>query len=343
MSRNEPGFGGMLQTLVDLLTRTPREKGRLAGQDIVLPRDAISAIVALDSDDDIHLLLAPVDADSRYTRLNLRGLQISEREWAVAGRVAQRYLDVSCATGSSPAFKRPFLRFAEDVLFEVVQSSASVADSVYRTGLRWKRFWSPESDARFTDEWLRGLFGELSFLSDVMEMYGPEACRSWRGPQGADHDFQKGTTVAVEVKTSMEMPFSIQCNLRQLDPAIFERLYLVCYRLERSDTGTALPDLVSRVEAAVGGNDDLLDEFYTSLAAAGYRRDLEAVYGEHRFSRSEAAVFRIDGSFPRLTESSFVTAPDHRISNIRYSLQLTGVEQLPLDVVRDELARLCAR
>ncbi len=342
-SRSESGFGGVLQPLVDLLRRTDRRSGHLAGQDVVLPRADIQAIVALDSAEDVHLLITPAAGDDeRFSKLDLRGLRVADRDWSVSGRAPQRYLDISCSTGTSPTFLRPFLRFAEDVLYEVGAPGVNPVDALYRTGLRWRRFWSPEVEAQVTQEWVRGLCGELRFLEQIIKRFGPSACQSWSGPLGHDHDFQRGTDLAVEVKTSAEMPFTIQCNIRQLDPGIFRRLYLVCYRVSRSDDGVALPQLVSQVEEATGTNAEMLDFFYRSLAAVGYRRELENIYAENRFEISDGAVFSVDESFPTVTERSFSTPPDHRVSNIRYTLQITGVDSLGLDDVAHELGSLGA-
>jgi Putative PD-(D/E)XK family member, (DUF4420) len=330
-----------LQPLLESLGRVSRRAGHLAGQEVVLPREDAGAIIALDSDGDVHLLLSPVaDDDDRFARLNMRGLRVAGREWSVGGRRAQRYLDVSCAVGETPSFRRPFLRFAEDVLFELATPDTDPTEAVYRTGLRWRRFWSADTTTQVTAEWLHGIFGELQFLAHLVDRVGPNACRSWAGPQGHDHDFQAGTDVALEVKTSVEMPFRIHCNLRQLDPGIFHRLYLVCYRMTPSDAGASLPELVAGVEEALQSREDLLDVFHLGLAAVGYRREMEPVYNEHRFDCSAPEVFPVDVGFPKLTEGSFSTPPDHRVSNIRYSLEVTGVEKVSLESIGDDLARL---
>lgn len=340
-SPSDSPFAGVLLPLVDLVARQPRRSGHLAGQDVVLPRDDVRAIVALDSEDDIHLLLSPASSDdARFTRLELRGLRISDRDWSVGGRPAERYLDISCETGTTPSFRRPFLRFAEDVLQELVASETSTGDAVYRTGARWRRFWSADTSTHISPEWLHGLLGELAFLAAAAGGLGTSIVRSWTGPLGHDHDFQLGNDIAVEVKASSQIPFTIHCNLNQLDPGLFRTLYLVCYRLTPSDTGVSLSDLVKQIEAMMKEDEGDLDLFYRALAAAGYRRDQEPAYSEHRFQLSAAAAFPVTASFPRLTESSFVAPPDHRISGIRYTLQLTGLGEVPLGSILSDLARL---
>lgn len=339
MSRSEISFGGILQPLLESLAKNPKRDGYLAGQDVVIPaRKDLRAVIALDSNNDTHLLIAPAASDdARFSRFDLRGLRIENKEWVIADNPAQKYLDIACSTGEMPSFRRPFLRFSEDVLFEISRQGVSPTDAVYRTGLRWKRFWSADLPVEMTKEWLHGILGELSFLRDLIQRTGPTAVRNWTGPLGEDHDFQAGTDLGIEVKASVEMPFKIQCNIRQLDQTIFKKLYIACYKVNDSELGWSVPGLVKEIENLLGSDDEEMDGFYERLAAAGYSRQLEPVYEEHAASISPVTIFRVDETFPKITESSFINPPDHRISAIRYSLQLTGLSELTPDIIGDDL------
>ncbi|MDO8495235.1 MAG: PD-(D/E)XK motif protein [bacterium] len=340
MSPSKISFGGILQPLIESLERSPRQTGRLVGQDVVLPaREDIQAVIALDSENDIHLLISPAAVDeSRFLQLEFRGLKIANREWTVVGRVTQQYLDITCSTGSLPSFRRPFLRFAEDVLYEISRAGILPGDAAHRTALRWKRFWSADVSAEISMRWLHGLFGELTFLMDLVQRFGPAVIRAWSGPLGKDHDFQVGTDLAVEVKASVDVPFKIRCNIRQLDTSIFKKLYVVCYRIVSSENGATLSAIVEEIENMIGDDEQALDSFHEKLVSAGYSRQLEQVYNQCPLEISSAAAFLVDDLFPKIAESSFVNPPDHRITDIRYTLQLTGIEALTLDTIEQELA-----
>lgn len=339
ISRNtKASFTGALQPLVDLLSRSERQPGRLSGQEVVVPEQDAKVIIALDSEDNIHLLISSHDfADTRLEKIGLRGLKVDFREWSVAGMPTQNYLDLSCATGSLPAFKRPFLKFSEDVVHELSQEPGTPGDAVYRTCMRWQRFWTTEIQSDISREWLYGIYGEILFLNELIKRFGPGVVQRWEGPLGSDHDFQVNTNLAVEVKTSSKVPFVIHCNIRQLDTDLFDKLFLLCYRLTISDAGLSLPDLVKVTENLLGNENVMLDKFYERLAAAGYQRQLESSYSQHLFDASAPAVFPINETFPRITERSFTTAPDHRIDGIRYTLTLAGLEKLEIDDVIDDL------
>ena len=340
MSHNEINFGGILQPLVESLEKNPRQRGKLSGQEVIISKKEVKAIIAVDSENNIHLLITPApDKDNNLTKLDLKGLKIANREWAVSGNKLKKYLDISCSTGILPSFKRPFLRFAEDVLFEISDSDVSPADAVYKTGVRWRKFWSPDVETEITREWVHGLFGELLFLTDMIYRFGAGVVDSWMGPLGKDHDFQTGNDLAVEIKTSVETPFRISCNLRQLDASIFKILYIACYRLTLSEKGLSLSDLVKGIEKLMDNEESSLDKFYERLMATGYARQLEPVYNSFRLDYSPASLFLVDNNFPKITESSFINPPDHRITGIRYSLQLTGLTELKIDDIKDDLRR----
>ena len=263
---NNKSYNGVLQPFVDSFFREPGRKGRFIGQEIATQRKDIKAIIAIDGESNIHLLISPAPNDvSQFNRLELRGLKVAKQNWSVAGYPSQNYLDVSCLTGTTPSFQRPFLRFAEDVLFEIVQSDILPSDAVYRTCVRWKKFWSPDKETEVTREWVYGLFGELLFLSELIKRFDPSVIDCWMGPLGKDHDFQTGTSLAVEIKTSVEIPFRINCNIRQLDPTLFDLLYVVCYRLTSSEKGITLPELVKSIEDIISKDELLLDKFYEKL------------------------------------------------------------------------------
>jgi hypothetical protein len=335
---NKISFNGVLQPLVDLLERSPRSRGKLSGQEVIITRKDIQTIIAIDGDNNIHLLITPaLTNDSRIFQLELKGLKASNVEWVVAGRPVQSYLDISCSTGILPSFRRPFLRFIEDVLFEISQSEITPADAVYRTSVRWKKFWSPDTEAEVTKEWVHGIFGELLFLRELIARFGPKVINSWEGPLGRDHDFQTGGSLAVEVKTSAKIPYSINCNIRQLDHTLFKLLYIACYHVTPSEEGSILPEIVNSIEKSIPKEGSLLDKFYEKLIAAGYSRQQEPLYADFRLNYDEPVVFKVDDNFPKITQGSFINPPDARISGIKYTLQLTNIKELTINEVAAEL------
>lgn len=330
-------FKGILAPMVDSLSRQNLPQNKLSGKEIVMSNKGTTAFIAVDSENDTHLLLYPSPADDkRFERFNLTGLKVSIREWVVADQPVKKYLDVTCSTGSLPNFKRPFMHFAEDVLYELEQGG-SPEEGLYITCVRWRRFWSPDKNSEVTREWVYGLFGELSFLIYTTQAYGSKVVNHWAGAYGDDHDFQVGDDLGIEVKTSSDVPFRIHCNIRQLDHSLFKHLFLVCYQLTADEKGQTLLDLVRTIEGLLKDDEQSLDKFYDALASVGYERALESRYAEFQLTAGNPNAFKVDDDFPKIIADSFAKALDERISNIRYVLEMSGLQPVHLADIQKEL------
>lgn len=326
-------YSGVLEPLLRSAERSaPTAEGRLTGQRVVTHRREMTAFIAVDADQNVHFLLAPAPAsDERFARFNLKGLTVRGREWAVGGETRQRYLDLTCAGGTQQAFRRPFLAFCEDLLLDLDSAGTTPEDAAFRTCNRWQRFWTADDDGPVSIEWLRGLLGELRFLEMLVEALGPTVVSRWTGPAGEDHDFQAMRRVAFEVKVASGVPYTIECNLHQLDSTLFDELYLVCYQAVREDDGESIVAIIARLEAALGNDEQALDRFLDALQAAGYRPQRRADYDAFRFAVDGPFFYVVDDDFPRITTASFTAPLDGRIRGVRYRLQLTDLSPLQRD------------
>lgn len=318
----------MLRTIFESLDSSNAREGKLTGKKIIIPnRKKINIYITLDKDNNIHLLISPISSiPQQNLDIDLKGVQISTVQWVISDNFPELFLDISCNTGIIPGFKGPFLRLAEDIVTSLNISAESPEIIVHTIMYRWKKFWSPDSETEISQKWIYGLIGELLYLRNLVENYGPTVIGSWLGPSGKDHDFQKSNSLAVEIKTSTDIPINITCNINQLDPTLFDELYLVCYRLRSSDKGIALPYLVENIKQLLKNDDSWLDKFYEELSKAGYKIHLENVYNKTKIESDTPVVFKVDDRFPKITENSFINPPDNRITNLKYNLELTGIK-----------------
>jgi hypothetical protein len=321
-------YAGILEPLLASLEHGRGSgTGRLAGQRVVTPRQDVSVLLAVDGEQNVHFLLSPAPpSDARFTRFNLQALTIARREWAVGGHAASAYLDLTCTGGTEAAYRRPFLSFCEDLLIDLERPGSMPEEAAFRTCSRWQRFWTADEGGPVSVEWTRGLLGELRFLELLVQTIGPRAVSTWTGPDAQDHDFQAMSRVAFEVKVSSTVPYTIECNLNQLDSSLFDELYLVCFQAVRTDAGEAITDVVTRIEAELRDEEATVDEFYRRLHSAGYRRQRRSEYEAFRFTVDTPHFYAVGPDFPRITSASFSTPLDARIRGIRYMLQLVGVE-----------------
>lgn len=323
-------YGGVLEPLLASVERgSGSGTGRLSGQHVVTSRKDVSVLLAVDGEQNVHFLMAPApETDARFTRFNLRALTIARRDWAVGGRATAPYLDLTCTDGTETAYRRPFLSFCEDLLLDLERPGVRPEDATFRTCARWQRFWTADDTAPVSVEWTRGLLGELRFLELLVQALGARAVSTWTGPEAQDHDFQAMSRVAFEVKVSSTVPYTIECNLNQLDATLFNLLYLACFQAVRADDAEAITDVILRVETALGDDEAAVDDFYRRLHAAGYRRQRRADYEAFRFTVDGPHYYLVDESFPRITASTFDPPLDGRIRGVRYLLQLVGLDSI---------------
>lgn len=316
---------------------------RLVGQEIKTSRVDVGVFVAIDADQNAHLVVSPAPAsDERFRRFDMKMFGITVSDWSVRSRTPQKFLDIRCVVSGNEALLRPFEAFCDDFLVDLEDGTPSPETAALRTARRWHEFWARQA-SEMTQQAMRGLLGELTFLEFLIREYGPRVVHSWTGPENHDHDFQSGHEIAFEVKTSSRIPYQVECNLNQLDRGLFTKLYLVCFRIGRAQEGNSLPEQVARVTGTLQGDDaaqTLLDE---KLAMAGYSRLNESDYAAHRFDVGPAEVFAVDADFPAITLSRFTAPPDMRVLEVRYTLEITGLPALALDdqALRADLQRLC--
>lgn len=337
-------YRGIVGPLLNSLRAGAAPKpNRLVGQEIKTSRTDTTVFVALDSEQNAHLVVSPAPAsDQRLRRFALKAFGITVSDWSVSARKAQNYLDIRCVVSGNEALLRPFEAFCDDFLVDLEDGTPTPEDAVLRTATRWHAFWARQ-DSDLSQQAMRGLLGELTFLEFLIREHGPKAVRCWAGPEHHDHDFQSGHDVAFEVKTSSRIPYQIECNLNQLDRGLFAKLYLACFRIGAARTGVSLPDQVARVSGALQGDDAALLLFEERLAMAGYSRANEIDYATHRFDVGAVELFAVDAGFPAITLSSFATPPDMRVLDVRYTLEVTGLSSLALDDpgLKHDFQRLC--
>ena len=194
---------------------------------------------------------------------------------------------------------------------------------------RWQHLLASVSPAGLSPEGQRGLFGELTVLSDpLIDELGADAVTAWTGPDGTPQDFQTDA-VAIEVKTTAgNRTELVRINgERQLDAPSGVELVLAALALDarRGGGGETLPELVERVtlRAAQLGS---AAELQHRLAHAGYLSTQAHLYADIRYQLRRRALFRVRHGFPRLIPSdlgpglsdlSYVidlgTASEHRI------------------------------
>lgn len=185
-------------------------------------------------------------------------------------------------------------------------SSDEIALSAFcRKINQWKSVFNKKYESILTPEQQLGLFGELTFLQELINsgVNASEALSSWRGAIKDDKDFLLGPN-AVEIKSSTKSDKIVSIsNIRQLDSSGFDYLFLYHYTFVRAAEGpTTLPALIQSLRDTFVMMPNP-DEFEEKLICAGYF-DKDSEHYSKSYTLTNEDSYLVEGDFPRITSSN---------------------------------------
>jgi hypothetical protein len=174
-----------------------------------------------------------------------------------------------------------------------------------------------------------GLFGELSFLKDLIDLgLKEEAIKTWDGPLDGLQDFHIGFG-AIEVKSTVSQDGFIAKigSLDQLSDSTYKPLYLVGKKLRISPAGLSLPMMIDEIRTELGGNLSLLSNFESRLLRSGYL-DMHSGAYDRLLVVEKSLMYEVDQDFPRLTPQ--LLSP--LIKSARYEIDISSMPAKALDL-----------
>ena len=219
-----------------------------------------------------------------------------------------------------------------------------------RTGVRrflarlsaWQRLLMRLAPGVMSRENQQGLWGELWVLREVV---GPAigfsaGVRAWRGPFGADQDFQL-EGAALEVKTSTAHAFGqmVVASERQLDVMPGISLAVIALALDaRPDHGETLADMV-RESRSIAADAGCLHPLEERLLLFGYKDADADSYSDVGYTVRSRLQLSIQDDFPRVVSGDLRPG----VSEVRYSVAVAACTSFKIgegelsDLLRREL------
>ena len=282
--------------------------------------DRTAVWVAKDGTGRRHLLVeVPPDTQPLIHRTT-RGLETATHLLRIGDRPPATYIDLMCL---EPAHHRTFAAVATDIANSISSLPSDPRAAVVRALERWRSFWIIDPTGLGREEAL-GLFGELWFMTRWMGQTTKTVLDRWQGPAGGRHDFQ-WESASVEVKCSASSAHGLVHTITsfdQLDNPETGVLYL--FSLHVADDALAantLPILVERVFSETACDSEARRRFEEQLANVGYNPAHADAYNRKLRIISED-LYRVDGSFPRLTAASFPMGLPPGIHAVSYRLSM---------------------
>jgi hypothetical protein len=250
-----------------------------------------------------------------------RGLEVTTDELRIGGSAVRRYIRLACL---NPSHHATFTALCGNIVTGVLRDPADPKTAVVRCLDRWRSFWMVDQ-LGLTREQALGLFGELWFLYRWSGPVSISSVARWQGPLGARHDFQS-PVVSIESKASASVPGAgpvhYIASLDQLADAATGQLYLFSLHVAEDNLAVnSLPLLVERISTALASDREATSLFLERLASAGYN-PAEAGRYTRPFRVLSEELYRVDGSFPRLTRDNFGGGLPAGIGDVSYTLSM---------------------
>jgi len=281
--------------------------------------------VAVDHESAPHLLVALPETPPRFSDDRSRGIQAVAHRLRVEDRPEQPFLDVRCSDISGAEM----FRTVSVEIVDAVRAGVPAVEAVETTLARWRRFWGNVPESGLTLDQVRGLFGELWFLSFWLLPHNAGHVRHWRGPEGSRHDFQWPGR-AVESKTTNSVRGHVHRinGLDQLVPPDGGALFIYSLRVrDEPSSSNSLATLVTRIHEQIRGDASLSDRFDLGLARAGYSPAHADRYRDLRFFVVDERLYQVAAEFPRLTPAIFIQGVPNGVERIDYDLNLGGADR----------------
>lgn len=270
---------------------------------------------------------------AQLNRLSSAGLIVESQPLTVEYHPPQEWIVVGC---TAPAHLAAFTQIVQEISALVLKERCSVSVAINAVILKWRSFWGRPAGSVLTEDQQLGLAGELMVLERLIKLRGPESVRCWMGPAGK-HDFE-ARNIHLEIKTTLRGRHSHIINgIDQLEAPVGRRLILISILAAGSlSRGTSLVSSVAKIEKILSKAPADYHRFTEMLFASGYRREHELQYAATQFAVSAERWMEVVPEFPRLSSKSLRVGLSSRITEVRYRLDLEGLNSLavPSKIVR---------
>jgi len=252
-------------------------------------------------------------------------------------RVASHGIRVDLREGDSAAVQQLVITLEQQVdrdLFEglcqtLISALAVATDPVSALAVaiahirRWKTFLSGRGGHRLSPDEVRGLFAELTYLTQLIAdlKSEKEAMSAWLGPDRSHQDFIFRNT-AVEIKSlsgaeRSTVRISSEDQLESVSASLFLRIYRLT-NLPESARAASLNGIVDAIQHSLT-DADAVEDFERKLIS--YRYAPMPEYDEPLLVVTDVRTYRVAEGFPRLIRSAL---PDG-VKKVGYEIELEAL------------------
>lgn len=235
-------------------------------------------------------------------------------------------------TLTNQKFYTVFLRISTDIVSSAIgQDEGQSLRSFCAKLHQWEGLFSKKRIKQLSNEQQLGLYGELTFLKDLLTngMTSTTAVTSWKGSDGEDKDFQFDS-LGIEVKSSSKQDGIVKIsNIRQLNETGFDTLFLRNYSFIRNYGGEAsLPKLVEELQDILF-NTSSIEEFELKLIQADYYHEDKDLYANTSYTMFSRADYIVKEEFPRITSQNVMV----NVIDASYTIDLNACDKYQINSI----------
>ncbi len=200
-----------------------------------------------------------------------------------------------------------FLVIASDIALSLMEnlSDEEALQIFVQKVNQWKSVFNRKYDALLTQEQQLGLYGELYFMKSLIEEgFDPiYVLDAWKGAVKEDKDYLF-SNVAVEIKSSSKMDKLVKIsNIRQLDNAGYDHLFLYHYSFVKTPDGERTLPVIIEFLRGVFASTSNPEMFEEKLLCAGYL-DKDGDNYKTNYARTNENCYAVINDFPRITSTN---------------------------------------
>lgn len=205
-------------------------------------------------------------------------------------------------------------------------------NSILRRLSYWRLLLEREVFNLLSEGAIRGLFGELFFLSKLIKKNDlSSSLKAWVGPLNASQDFQTDDC-AWEVKTIRPTADYVQISSEwQLDISKLpvHLVIIVLFEVNKTDNviSFSLNGLVESIRSILMDDIEASDLFEQKLTAVGYSPRSE--YDDFKYKIKDILTYEVVDGFPCVSQKKLAKG----IVNVKYDLEISELEKYRIDSI----------
>ena len=267
-------------------------------------------------------LLATNNATEKLPEIN--GLKISYQQFKKNGTDFSSFIVIEC---ENDGYLNNFILILKEIIESYDNSNFDIDKSVNIVISKWRYFLAaPKSNILKEDE-IVGLIGELLLLNKLIDTVNVDAIDYWVASNG-EEDFIFNTTI-IEVKSTQKDKHEHIINgIDQLAFNPLKRKFIlsIIFNKSTSTNSISLPRIINDCSNKLSLFPDKKGTFYSILKGRGYDIRDQDQYFEFSYEYIRGGYFEIDESFPKLTQDELKSGLNSRISKIRYTIDMEGLQ-----------------